>query len=161
MSDTGVMTRSEFQATLRAVLADHARDAANRIQLTLARIPPKALALEFEIFTSQDGEGMFSVRMGLEGPDAYLLNKAIDESADIFKVKMLEEGYVPPVPMVDPDAVEFDVNDTIVDTVAVWLQSVWSTVNSSALRIPVRIDGHDDYGTVTPLQLRAGRPTDE
>ena len=96
---------------------------------------------------------MFDVRAGLDGPDLYLLNKAIDEHADIFEVKMLDEGLVPPVPMVDRDDVDFEVNDTIVDIVAVWLRAVWANVDSSRVPIPVYVEGHDDYGTVTPLEL--------
>lgn len=150
------MTQSEFRAALQAVLAEHSSEAARRIQSTLTRIPPQARALAFEVFTSQDGEGMFSVRAALDGPDLYLLNKAIDQTADIFEVQMLETGLEPAVPMVDRDEVDFEVNDTIVDTVAAWLRGVWATVDSSRLRIPVHIDGHDGYGTITPLQLHDG-----
>jgi hypothetical protein len=58
------------------------------------------------------------------------------------------------VPMVDPDTVDFDVNDAIVDVVAEWLQVVWTEVRAPARGIPVRVEGHDGYGTVPPLHLR-------
>jgi uncharacterized protein DUF6389 len=148
------VTKAEFQAALREVLAAHATKASRQIQLTLEHVPGNARALDLEVFTSQDADGAFDVRASLEGPDLYVLNRAIQSSALIFGVQVSETGFVPPVPMVDPAAVDFDVNDTIVDVVASWLKDVWHTLGTQAHGIPVCVLAHDGYGTVTPLKLR-------
>lgn len=148
------MTRAEFQAALHLILAGHVSRAARQIQLILDGVPANARALYLEVFASQEADDAFDVRASLEGPDLYVLNQAIQNAALIFGVRNSSTGFAPPVPMVDPGAVEFSVNDAIVDVVASWLRVVWDTLDAPAHGIPVRVVGHDDYGTVTPLELR-------
>ena len=140
------MTQTEYQEELQAVLADHSADATRRIQQLLSRIPAQTRSLVFEVFPTQDADGCFDVRATLAGPDLYVLNQAIADRADIFEVSFTDTGVEPVVPLVDPEDVDFDVNDTIVDVVAMWLRAIWATVDSSSLRIPVRVEGHDGYG---------------
>lgn len=121
------MTRDQFVQSLRAILSDHSRDAATRMRDTLESIPPAARGLDIQIMPSQDGDGPFSVYASLETP----------------------------VPMVDPDDVDFEVNDAIVDAVAGWLQEVWRALEIRADGLPVRIVGGEGWGTVTPLTLRS------
>lgn len=148
------MTRDEFVRSLRAVLEGHSRVAAERILQTLGSIPAAARGLDFQIMPSQEGDGPFSVSASLEGPDLYVLNKAIGGCASIFAVVHTGTGLDPPVPMVDPDDVEFEVNDTIVDVAAEWLQQVWRGLEIPAEGIPVRIVGEEGWGTKTPVALR-------
>jgi hypothetical protein len=149
------LTKAEFQAALHDVLAEHAAQALQRIQRTLERIPQNARSLDFEVFASQDGDGAFDVRATLDGPDLYVLNKAIAESAEVLGVTVTAAGMSPPVPAVDAEVVDFDVNDAIVDCVALWLQSLWRKLKPRQPAIPVTVVCHDGYGTLTPLKLTA------
>jgi hypothetical protein len=149
------MTRSEFSGALRSILAAHSEQAALQIRRTLDLVPADARALDFEVITSQDADGEFTVQASLHGPNLYVLNKAIRGVATIFTVRHTATGFAPPVPMVDAESVDFGVNDAIVDTVAEWLDAVWRAVGAKDPGIPVRIVGHDDFGTTTPRQLRA------
>lgn len=148
------MTRKEFEASLRAVLDAQLSHAIRQVQLTLGSIPATARELIIEILPAQDGDGQFDVRATLSGPDLYVLNRAIHGSALIFGVRHTATGFDPPVPMVDPDDVDFDGNDAIVDVTAEWLRAVWREVGASTDGIPVLVAGHDDHGTTTPLRLR-------
>jgi hypothetical protein len=148
------VTKAEFQSALREVLSSQTPRAVLQVQLLLESIPPKARELSFEVIPGQDAEGPFDVRAALDGPDLYVLNKAIRDCSLIFGVRYTRDGLEPPVPMVDRDCTDFEVNDVIVDVVADWLQVVWREVNAPAQGIPVRIVGHDDYGTTTPRPLR-------
>jgi hypothetical protein len=69
------------------------------------------------IFPDQDGEGTFGVRVSLTGPDLYVLNKAIEEFADIIDVKHTPTGLEPNVPLMDPFDSNFEVNDALSDVV--------------------------------------------
>jgi len=146
------MNSVEFGTALREELAKHSAEAARRIGEILARIPAKARSLDLEVFPSQDGDGFFGVRASFDGPDLYVLNKPIDQFADIIEPKYTEAGVVPAIPLLDTPNAGFAVNDVVVDSVATWLKSVWESLDSSA-RIPVRVVGHDGYGTITPLAL--------
>jgi hypothetical protein len=146
------MNSVEFGTALREELAKHSAEAARRIEAILARVPAKARSLDIEVFPSQDADGFFGVRASFEGPDLYALNKSIDQFADIIEPKYTESGLVPPIPMVQTPNAGFAVNDIVVDSVATWLVSVWESLGSSA-PLPIRVVGHDGYGTVTPLTL--------
>ena len=150
------MTESEFTSALRAVLDSHSVRVTSTMRQLLAALPAKAQSLNFEVFPSQDGEGDFSIRANLDGPDLYVLNKAINEYADLFVVRWTETGVDPPVPIVASTTTEFEVNDVVVDCAASWLRDVWESLGDVECSIPIRIVGHDDYGTSTPIDLHSG-----
>ncbi len=57
--------------------------------------------------------------------------------------------------MIDGLHTEFDVNDSLVDTVAAWLSDLWSNVLNGATGLPVTIVSEEGmYGTLTPIRLR-------
>lgn len=148
------MEESELQAELNSVLSEHTKEATEKLNIVLNNIPEKAISINLEIFTSQDREGFFSVGVNLDGPDLYVLNKAIREYVDIFDPKYTENGIEPYIPTVDPFEIEYEANDTVVDCVANWLREIWDNVNKENITIPVYIVGHDEYGTTTPIQLQ-------
>lgn len=150
------MTESEFTAELSSLLAQHSDAVRTKLPLLLASLPERATRLDLQVFPAQDGDGFFTVRASVDGPDLYVINKAIDEHAELFDAKYTEAGVEPPIPIVDPFDVDYPVNDIVVDCAAVWLQSVWQSLDAVDCRMPVVIVGHDDYGTKTPIELHSG-----
>ena len=144
---------TQYRTALSQVFSEHLEIAANRLVETIRHLPIKTRAMNIEVFPDQDGEGTFTIRVGLDGPDLYVLNKAIDEWADLFDVRLTRTGLEPAVPLMEPGAESFDVNDAIVDCSARWLQQVWESIDNPQLDVPVTVVGHEGYGTVTPLVL--------
>jgi len=136
------MDEQALELQLSVELEKHSRHASKAIQLNL------------EIFTSQDGDGFFSIRANLEGPDLYVLNKAIDKVADIFDPKYVDGEITPYIPTVDPFDIEYEANDVVVDSAAKWLSKLWGNLDVEKISIPTFIIGHDEYGTTTPIQLK-------
>jgi hypothetical protein len=150
------MSEEEFIAQLLASLEKHSDTARETILRLLASLPQKVARLDLEVFPSQDGDGFFTIRASVDGPDLYVINKAIKANADLFGPRYTENGIEPPIPIVNPFEVEFPVNDVIVDCAAKWLQGIWDSLDPPTCPIPVQIIGHDDYGTVTPVDLHSG-----
>lgn len=153
------MTEDEFIAKLSAALQNHTETARAQIPRLLASLPQRATQLDLQIFPAQDGDGFFTIRASVDGPDLYVINKAIDANADLFDAKYTANGVDPPIPIVDPFDVDYPVNDIIVDYVAKWLKDVWRSLDDVDCPIPVVVIGHDDYGTVTPVELHSGAVT--
>ncbi len=151
------MTETEFRDELLVVLSQHSDAACEGIGELLKAIPAKARRLDLVIFPAQDGDGFFTIRASVDGPDLFVLNKSISENAEIFDARYTESGVEPPIPIVDPFDTEYEVNDVVVDTAASWLQTVWESLGDVQIRIPVVIVGHDDFGTITPIELLSGR----
>jgi hypothetical protein len=143
------MTQDQFITELRTVLDRHADAARDALRRLVPCIPEKARALHLMVFTNQEGDGQFDVFGSIDGPDHYFINKQIADVKDIFTVRNTEDGFAPPVPMVDPFDVEFAVNDTVVQCVAKWLREIWRTTDGLASNVPVVIVGHDGISTTT------------
>jgi hypothetical protein len=150
------MTEHEFKTEFDAALVRHSDAARAKILHLLETLPERATQLDFVVFPSQDGDGFFTIRASVEGPDLYLINRAIESHADLLDTKYTESGVEPPIPIVDPFDVEFAVNDLLVDCVARWLHHVWQSLGNVLCRVPVFVVGDDDFGSVTPLELHRG-----
>ena len=149
------MEESEYVAEVRTILGQHVDRARAQLGKLPALVPATAKSMEIVIFIDQDGEGFLDVRASLEGPDLYVLNKAIEDAAVLFETKMVDGEMVPPLPLVDPDEDELPVQDILTDLAADWLKAVWEGVDPSGIRIPVVIVSHDGYGTKVPILLRS------
>jgi hypothetical protein len=147
------MTRDDYIHQVEAVLSEHTARAANRLGAALAHMPPKAKRVEIEIFVDQDGEGFLSIRVGLVGPDLFVLNRAIADYADLFGTQMTPTGFDPALPLMPARNNSFSVHDTLTDCAASWLSLVWSQTAHAGLRLPVTVVSHDNYGTTTPFDL--------
>ncbi len=147
------MKESEYKTELRRVLDENSRTAITALNGAFKIIPEKAQSIELMIFPDQDGEGTFGVRISLTGPDHYVLNKAINECAEIIDVKHSPTGLIPKVPLIDPFDSDFEVNDVMVDTVAGWLEAIWKESENLGFTIPVSIYAEEDYGTILPIKL--------
>ncbi|MDR7943880.1 DUF6389 family protein [Achromobacter aegrifaciens] len=149
------MTQSEYIAELLRILRAH--DAAARATLTalIAALPPKAREIHFVVFPDQDGEGTFSVVASLEGPDLFVLNKAIEGHRYLFDVRHTEDGIEPEVPLFASDEGGFNVQDVIVDTAMQWVAELWETNGQGRSPLPALVYGEEGYGTLEPLALPA------
>ncbi|EMI46296.1 DUF6389 family protein [Rhodopirellula sp. SWK7] len=150
------MTESEFIAELTAALDRQSEPVRAQLPQLLAALPERATRLDLEIFPAQDGDGFFTVRASVDGPDLYVINKAIGSHAALFDTKYTESGVEPPIPIVDCFDVDYPVNHIIVDCTAKWLQSVWQSLRDVHCRVPVLVVGHEGYGTATPIELHPG-----
>lgn len=148
------MEEQELERQLMTELQKHSESALKAMSDVIASLPEKAVQLNFEIFPAQDGDGFFSIRANLDGPDLYVLNKEIDSVADIFNPKYVNGNIEPYIPTVDPFEIEYEANNIVVDCSAKWLSRLWAQLDTANIQVPVLIVGHDDYGTITPVLLK-------
>ncbi|MDW3194668.1 MAG: DUF6389 family protein [Cytophagales bacterium] len=147
------MNEEEYRKALLEVLIGLEQQVIDQLKLAIQRLPEKTRGIELMIFPDQDGEGTFSLRVVLEGPDSFVLNKAISDYADLISVRHTSGGLVPEVPLMDPFDVEFEVNDVLSDVIGDWLSKVWENVDNTALKLPVTIVADEEYGHDLPMQL--------
>lgn len=147
------MEESEYKIELRKVLDENSSSALVNLNNTLQSLPEKTKSVELMIFPDQDGEGTFGVRVSLSGPDLYVLNKAIEDSADLINVIRSPEGLKPNVPLIDPFDSSFEVNIVLYEVVGDWLKTLWKKANNENINFPVTIIADDDYGMDLPIKL--------
>lgn len=148
------MNQQDYQAALRRVLDAHTDGALRTLRELFPRLPEKAREIQFGIFPDQDGEGTFSIVIGLDGPDLYVLNKAIDGHRHLFDVVHGEDGVSPRVPLFAREP-GFCVQDAIADTAADWLEALWEQGGRAVSPLPACIYADEDYGATTPRSLAA------
>ena len=156
IKESEIKTEQEFVADLTQVLSRYTDTVRVKITRLLSNLPDQAIHLNFEVFASQDADGFFTIRANLDGPNLYVFNQAIASYAALFDTHYAETGIEPTIPLVDPFDVDYPVNDIIVDCTANWLKDVWQSLVDMKCTIPVMIIGHDDYGTVTPIEIHTG-----
>jgi len=147
------MTQSEYKTEVQSILDAHVDAVRSKLLSLPSVIPESARSIAFTIFVDQDGEGFLTVRAALDGPDLYVINKAIGDCAVLFDTKMVDGEMVPPMPLMDPFDQEFSVHDSLTDCAAAWLTHIWGSIDHNEYRIPVSITSHDDYGTKLPVIL--------
>lgn len=147
------MNEHEYRKALSVILEDHTASARIKLAEVLKNLPRQARSIQIVVSPEQGGEGAFSVHVTLDGPDLYVLNKAIRGWAELFTVRHASYGLDPPVPLMDAFGETFEVNDAVVDVAAGWVQRIWQTLEDLHPRLPATVTGHDEYGTVTPITL--------
>ncbi|HEY9274541.1 DUF6389 family protein [Achromobacter sp.] len=149
------MTQSEYQIELLRILRAHGAAAGATLTALIDALPPKAREIHFVVFPDQDGEGTFSVVASLEGPDLFVLNKAIEGHRYLFDVRHTEDGIQPEVPLFASDQAGFNVQDIIVDTAMQWMAELWAASGQGRSPLPGLVYGEEGYGTREPLALPA------
>jgi hypothetical protein len=147
------MTESEYTAEIRDILDEHTEAARSQLAKLPDLLPDTARLIELMIFVDQDGEGFLTVRVTLDGPDLYTINKTINDCALLFDTKMVDGEMVPRMPLMDPFDEDFSVHDTLTNCAADWLTALWDGVDHHSIGIPVTIVSHDGYGSRTPIKL--------
>jgi len=145
------MTVDDYAAALKDILSAHAQPVLDRLAAIRQALPPKARRVTVGVHPAQDGDGFFDVVVHLEGPDLYVLNKAIAPHRVLFEVKVVDGKVQPDAPMFDPDEVDFSVNDAIVDSCMAWLEGLWRQLGGVGL--PAVAFGEEGYGSVASKPL--------
>ncbi|MFD4993934.1 DUF6389 family protein [Cellulosimicrobium cellulans] len=138
---------------LRAHLDAATPDAVLRLRAVVDALPDAAEEVVVTVFPDQDGEGTLDVVVSLDGPDAFVLDRAVEPFRTLFEVVHGEDGPIPAVPLVAPGLAAYDARDLVVDTAAAWVVEVWDAAARGRSRVPGRVEGHDGYGTRVPLAL--------
>ena len=138
---------------LRVHLDAATPDAVRRLRALVDALPDAAEEVVVTVFPDQDGEGTLDVVVSLDGPDAFVLDRAVEPFRTLFEVVHGEDGPVPAVPLVAPGRAAYDARDLVVDTAAAWVVEVWDAAARGRSRLPGRVEGHDGYGTRVPLAL--------
>lgn len=146
------MNESDFEKELIEALEQNKSSISDHLDGLIQNLTEKITGIDIGIFTSQDGDGHFSIYANAIGPDLYVRQKEIKEFANLFNPKYTTNGLEPHIPTLDPFEVDFYVNDLIVDVVATWFQSSFSD-KSYPENVVFRIVSPEDYGTVTPIEL--------
>ncbi|MCM3658864.1 DUF6389 family protein [Agromyces mediolanus] len=149
------MDASAYAAALRTQLDRVADAAAAKLERIVAAAPDAAEELQLLVHPDQDGEGGFSIVATLAGPDAFVLNRAIEADRTLFEVVHGAQGPIPAVPMFAPGRAGFEVRDAIVDTASGWLVELWDRAARGRSPIPGYVAGIDGWGTVAPVELDA------
>ncbi len=147
------MNSHEFITALKAELEKHSASVIGKWKKVLSVLPDETKAVSVIVSPTQDGDGVFEIFVSLDGPDLYVLNGKICEYYRLFSPVHTESGVEPCIPDVDPFDVDFEVNDTVVDTVLPWLEGLWEKVKSEKLTVPDGISGDEGYGSKSSVQL--------
>lgn len=150
----GLINAGSYQRELLAILRAHSEQALKTLRALDAAIPEKTRAIHIGIHPNQEQDGTFSIMIHLDGPDLYVLNKAIDAHRYLFEVRYGEDGCAEPeVPLFSPFHLPFEVNDVIVDTCFLWLEELWKCFGGTKSNLPVEVFGEDGYGSEPFRQL--------
>lgn len=143
----------DYRRILLTVLRDHTDAAVSALHSIDRHLPEKTRSMQIIVHLPQDADGMFAVMVHLDGPDLFVLNKAIDNFRSLFDVRILEGAVSPDVPLFDPHDQPFSVNDAIVDIVMVWLREVWAMFGGMRMRLPVTMEGEEGFGSTPKVSL--------
>ncbi|MEM7289666.1 MAG: DUF6389 family protein [Pseudomonadota bacterium] len=146
-----------YAAILREILVQQDVFARRQLKGALAHWPDKATGLHFGIHPDQDGEGTFDVMLHVQGPDSYVINKAISEYRRLFEIKRMPGGLNISVPLFDPDEVDYEVRDVIADVAMDWAENLWAKEGKNHPDLPVLIFCDEDWGNA-PARWLQGEP---
>lgn len=148
------MNQSEYRDAVVAVLEDHRARVSRQLEIVASRIPPRTKKAIIAVYVDQDGEGFLDIRVHLDGPDLYVLQKSIADCASLFETKIIDAAMVPALPMMDASACDFSVQDTLADCAFAWVEDLWRSVDPTIFSVPVAIEISDGYGTKPPKILK-------
>lgn len=148
-----------YRASLRAVLDGRSDAVRAKLRDILAALPAEAVEVGIDVFPDQDGEGTFDVWLRLEGPDVYVLNRAVEPWRHLFGVVFTETSTDPELPLLERTA-GVDVSDVVVDVAADWVEALWTEVTDGQAPLACRFEGEHGYGTTTPRTVPRGTDTE-
>jgi hypothetical protein len=146
------MQQHEYIKAVQGVLEQHTQRAIMQLRQALDSLPGTASAITIDVMVDQGTEGFLTVRVGVEGPDLHVLNKAIAPYASLFDTVMTETGLSPDLPLMEGN--EFNVGDVLTDCATNWVREVWQQASHTANGLPVSIVSSEGYGQFLPLSLR-------
>ena len=145
------MTEVEYTTEVRSILDGHTREARSQLAKLPSLLPNSTKSIDLMIFIDQDGEGFLTVRISLNGPDLYVINKQIEDCAVLFDTVMVSDGLEPPLPLMDPFDEGFSVHDELANCAADWLVDVMQEVDCKSFGVPFTIITEEGYGSKLSL----------
>ncbi|AFR49326.1 DUF6389 family protein [Gordonia sp. KTR9] len=123
------MDAAEYRRSLAHILATRSVDVAATLERLGAAASDVAGGVTvdgvmIDVFVDQDGEGPFDVWARFEGADAFELDRRFDDERRLFGVEWGELGWEPAVPSRPRGWSRDDLEETIVDVVATWLDAL-------------------------------------
>ena len=149
------MDQAHYCREVKAVLDSRFDQIKGRIQSTFTALPEKAKEITLGVHVDQDGEGFLTIQVHLTGPDLYVLNKEISETATVFDTVMTQTGLEPPLPLMSPGEDKFSVADVLADCAIEWLDSHWPSFQVPPVSLPISIASMDGYGSAGLVRLRS------
>ncbi|KIP99164.1 hypothetical protein RU07_21175 [Agrobacterium tumefaciens] len=148
------MSEAEYKAVLVSILRQHSLPALEKLRLVGLNLSAKTRMMMIGIHPGQSKEGFFDVHIHLDGPDLYLLNKAIAPYRSLFEVSCIDGRMIPDVPMFDAENAGFSVNDAFVDVCMDWAEELWS--QSEGIDVAAQMFSDEGYGSVSEKPLPRG-----
>jgi hypothetical protein len=149
-----------YQNQVLTCLQQHSNAALAVLERLDVCLPEKTRKIDVIVHLPQDPDGTFTVMVHLDGPDLFVLNKAIAECRLLFSTVFLDGKMQPDLPLFDPFDLPFSVNDAIADAAAIWVSALWRAVlqhptmgRISAL--PALVVGEDGHGTQGVINLKS------
>lgn len=143
----------EYREALRAVLDAVSQPAAARLSALHRAAAIGADGILIEVFVEQDAEGPFSVWGRFEGADSFSLDRRLGDERELFSVIWGEEGWEPAVPARPAGWSREQLEDSVVDVVAEWIDPLiprgspdlrWEVVTPDGGIDPILVGLHDD-----------------
>jgi len=135
--------KAEYQSKLLGAMQSCNQSAIENIQGAIANWPVKATAFSFDTFIDQDAEGFVSVIITPDGPDSYVLCKAIEGFRDLFDVQVVDGKLNHALPLFDPDDVQFDIRTAVSETAFQWITFLIELVGKESFPVPIRFTNCD------------------
>lgn len=147
------MDQEHYCREVSAVLDSRVSQIVSRLKTTFQSLPRETEEVTIGVHVDQDGEGFLTVRVHLAGPDLYVLNRSISQTAELFGTVVTIDGFEPPLPLMSPGEDEFSVSDVLADCAIQWLHSCWSSLATPVISVPISIASMDGYGSIGRIRL--------
>jgi hypothetical protein len=156
---------AQHRAALEAALAASTPSARARLAAIRAALPPEARGVDVGIIMDADGEGAVSVLLYLDGPDSYVLQKAIKPYWQLFESgfepRTVDGAIIPAVPMLDPEISDEDddgaaallpVHASSAEVCREWIAGLWAEFGGMGLPARAFLDCGIGPQDVRPLR---------
>jgi hypothetical protein len=158
---------AHHRAALEAALAATTPSARSKLLAIRASLPPKVRGVDVGIIMDADGEGAVSVLLYLDGPDSYVLQKAIEPYWQLFESsfepRAVDGAIIPALPILNPELPE-DGDDDGDDSLApvhasaaevcrIWVAGLWAELGGMGLPARTFLDcgiGPEDFQPLSP-----------
>ena len=136
------MPNEEYKTSINKELSISKEDIESKLSELSKGLPEKTQSVDIYVFVDQDGEGFITVRVSLTGPDLYVLNKEIEDKAELF------DKFIP-----DPEGEVYN-EDFIVDTVIDYLITNIDKSIIDQFTLDLSISNPEGYGTKGTIKMQ-------